>query len=488
MSKTASIARFGSLFFGSALSLHSAVAAPALSTTTAAVTPVNTGTAQSQAPVVQAPDAPKAAARERRLFSDSFEASSFLWNDWNKFQENYHANYAGDDDPKTAWVEGDKGSGAGQWLRMKLTSLDNTTSVRVRIRNGYQKSPELFTQNARVKTATLTLMPSGVQKVIELKDDAAWQEFVVPQSEGTLQAIEIKVASVYEGSKSTDMGLSDVQVFATSTAVDNPAFEKSKKAKLMTWRAARVAAAKEFANGKVSSVLGPAYVMVSTPSDSDTRFDEADITNPAFKQWAPALAVANQALAQFSGAAATGTPLLPAQLFKPSGAKHPQVDGFVFATLDATDWGNKRYKGNHPLGVYLPVVNAASIFFADRIKIAETKSKITVEETLSSFKCNGNKYWVMRSQDPENKSPDRVTALVVTQCGMVESRAGKDLVIVAQILVYGEDGKLLLVAGSRGNEKLLYVSGYRWGERDGAPIIVAAANAGGGSLTTVTAK
>ncbi len=486
MSKTPSFAFFGTLLLGSTLSMNTAVAAPALSATTAAVTPTaKPNVAQSQAPVASTAQGlvGKAAPRERRLFSDSFEASSFLWNDWNKFQENYHANYAGDDDPKTAWVEGDKGSGAGQWLRMKLTSLDNTTSVRVRIHNGYQKSPELFKQNARVKTATLTLMPSGVKKVIELKDDTAWQEFVVPQTEGALQAIEIKVDSVYEGSKYTDMCLSDVQVFATSTTADNPAFEKSKKAKLMAWRAARVAAAKEFAKGKVSSVLGPAYDRVTEQNESNTETALASNTSrPAFKEWLPALAIAKQAFAQFEGAASTGPALLPAQLFTSSGAKHPQVDGFAPTSLEGS------YYGDMGEGVYLPVVNAASIFFADRSKIAETKSKATVDETLHSGKCNGNKYWVMRSHDPENKSPDRLMALVVTHCGMVETRGGKDLAIAAQILVYGDDGKLSLIAGTLGSDELSWTSAYRWGVRDGAPIVVAAVNASAWTFTTVTAK
>lgn len=479
----------GMALLGAARPVSSAVAAPSMSTATGAVAPVNKPMVnQSQAQGTKAlaqhaPVAGKGAARERRLFSDNFEASSFLWNDWNKFQENYHANYAGDDDPKTAWVEGDKGSGAGQWLRMKLTALDGTTSVRVRIRNGYQKSPELFKQNARAKNATLTLLPSGVTQVIELKDDAAWQDFVLPQTEGELQAIEIKVGSVYEGSKYTDMCLSDVQVFATSTTLDNPAFEKSKKAKLLTWRAARVAAAKEFAKGKVSSVLGPAYDIVTTPNEANREAGvSVNIAKPAFQEWQAAATIAKQTLAQFKGAAATGNPLTPAQLFTPTGAAHPQVDGFVTANL------TRSYYGDTGEGAMLPVINAASIFFAERSKIAETKSKLTVAEALNAAKCNGNKYWVMRSHDPENKAPDRVTALVVTNCGMVETRGGKDLAVAAQILVYRDDGKLLLVAGTEGSEELSYVTGYRWSDREGSPMIVAAANANSWSLTTVTAK
>src|SRR5688500_7426646 len=91
-----------------------------------------------------------AAPTERRLHSDTVEASSFLANDWNKFVESYHPNYIADDDPATAWVEGNAANGAGEWVRIEVSSYE-TTKTRVRIRNGYQKSKELFKANARAK-------------------------------------------------------------------------------------------------------------------------------------------------------------------------------------------------------------------------------------------------------------------------------------------------------------------------------------------------
>ena len=100
---------------------------------------------------------------ERRLYSDAIDASSFLWGDWNRFVENYHPNYVGDDDPKTAWVEGVPGSGAGQWVRLQVTPLDGTTRVRLKIRNGYQKSKELFAANARAKDVVVRLLPSRAE-------------------------------------------------------------------------------------------------------------------------------------------------------------------------------------------------------------------------------------------------------------------------------------------------------------------------------------
>src|SRR5262245_42939928 len=112
--------------------------------------------------VLAAPPTPT----ERRLHTDNVDASTFLWNDWNKFVENYHPNYIADDDAKTAWVEGAKNSGDGEWVRVNVTPLDNTTKVRLRIRNGYQKSKDLYKANARAKGITVRLLPSKLEKKV----------------------------------------------------------------------------------------------------------------------------------------------------------------------------------------------------------------------------------------------------------------------------------------------------------------------------------
>src|SRR4051794_16192254 len=148
---------------------------------------------------------------ERRLHLAQVEASSYLVNDWNKFQENYVPLYIGDDDPATAWNDGVDGSPVGQWLRMRVTALPGTTKVRLRVRNGYQKNAKIFAANARFRGATLVLLPSGVKKDVELADAQGWQDLTVEQPAGPLEAVELRVRSVYEGKKYDDLALSDAQ-------------------------------------------------------------------------------------------------------------------------------------------------------------------------------------------------------------------------------------------------------------------------------------
>jgi hypothetical protein len=191
---------------------------------------------------------------ERRLYSDRIEASSFLWTDWNKFQENYHPNYVMDGDPKTAWVEGADSSGKGEWVRIHVSPVDGATKVRLRIQNGYHKSKELYGKNARLKKVEMVALPSGVKQVAELKDAMEWQEIGFEQPAGVLEAIELRAVDVVEGAKYTDLCVSDVEVYVTGLTVENPAFEKAKLDSLLAWKKKRIESAKLLGGAKAAEL------------------------------------------------------------------------------------------------------------------------------------------------------------------------------------------------------------------------------------------
>ena len=129
-------------------------------------------------PVAKATPAPAiGVATERRLHLAAVEASSFLWDDFSRFQQNYHPLYLGDDDPKTAWVEGVKGQGEGQWVRLRVTPMEGATRVRLLIRNGYQKTERLFAMNSRLKEITVTLLPGGQEQKAELRDAQGFKKW-----------------------------------------------------------------------------------------------------------------------------------------------------------------------------------------------------------------------------------------------------------------------------------------------------------------------
>jgi hypothetical protein len=415
------------------------------------------------------PAAAKPKGIERRLHSDNIDASSFLWNDWNKFVENYHPNYVADDDLKTAWVEGGKASGAGEWLRIQVTPLDNTTRVRLRVRNGYQKSKDLWKANARAKAVTVRLLPSKLEKQVTLTDTDGWQEVVVDQPSGPLRTVELAIGSVYEGSKYADLCISDIQVLATSETPDNPAFEKSKLASLMSWRSARIAAAQVFSAKKVALPIYPAYeVKKATWEGEGSGPDRAALLkeaskDPVFaKEWKDALAAA-AALDQ-NLAAMTRAQLAPA-----SAAKLVAVDGLQITEIGNIETGEGPYL--EPDAIRLPMLGLVSAMFADQLRVLDVKDAQTIAQFEESHRaCGMDVAWVSRAQ-PKEGGPQRVTAIAMGRCAKLEGRGGSYIGRTVELLVYDPTGKLVLLVGEG------HIEGYRWTVDAGKPML-----AGGHSL------
>jgi hypothetical protein len=404
---------------------------------------------------------------ERRLHSDNIDASSFLWNDWNKFVENYHPNYVGDDDPTTAWVEGAKSSGAGEWLRISVTSLDKTTQIRLRVRNGYQKSKDLWKANARAKEVTVRLLPGKTAKQVTLADADGWQEIVVDQPIGPVRAIELKIGSVYEGSKYADLCVSDVQVFATSETPDNPAFEKSKLENLMSWRSSRLAAAKIFSAKKVELPIYPAYEVDQISDQEGGSLSRSDLLaeamkDPGFaKEWKDALAAA---VALDRNASA----MTRAQIAPASQAKLVEVDGLQIAGMFDALSGEGSYPRSDT--IRLPMLGLVSMLFADQLRVLDVKDALTISQYEKSPKgCGADTAWVSRTQPKEG--PARVTALAVARCARMESRSGPYIGRTVELLIYDAAGRLVLLAGTG------HVDAYRW-KTDGGKLMLA----GGRSL------
>ncbi|MEZ4361252.1 MAG: hypothetical protein R3B48_13795 [Kofleriaceae bacterium] len=435
-----------------ALSLFASVAS---ATPRAPAAPARRPAAPQAAPAAAAA---ASAPTERRLFSDSVEASSFLWNDWNRFQENYHPNYLADDDPATGWVEGSDGDGVGEWVRVSVTPLEHTTEVRLRIRNGYQKSKALFRANSRAEEVVIKLLPSGQEQRATLVDKQGWQEVRVAQPPATLRAIEIGIRSVYAGTKYTDLVISDVQVYATSQTRDNPSFEKGKRQSLLEWRKARMAAAKLFRAGKAAELplyssyratmreLSEATAQRVRGNGRMSSMLAAAALEPAFAEWKDAIAAGD-------GAVASLETLTPAQISPVASSALPEVDGFELQQLvDATE-GIVREDA-----LRLPMLGRASAFFADKLRVLDQKGGTpdAYRESVADGSCRKAAAWVQRSKSKEATGPDRVVALLVARCGEVPSREGTVVTMMEQLMVFGRDGRLQLVVGDG------YVDGYRW--------------------------
>lgn len=197
------------------------------------------------------------AGEYHQLFTAGGEADSFLESNWNKYQENYHPNYAFDGNPGTAWVEGADGNGEGQELRWEVSKLETANRIKLRIRNGYQKSASLLRANGSVKDATLKVYGKRAEFVqsfpFTLKAQMGWQEFefTLPENNG-VTSLGLVVNSVTEGKTYKDTCVSDVETYVDSQVPYNAAIEKKKHEQLKTWIKERLKAAKFFAQTPVS--------------------------------------------------------------------------------------------------------------------------------------------------------------------------------------------------------------------------------------------
>lgn len=404
-----------------------------------------------------------AAPTERRLHIGQAEASSYDKNDWNHFEENYLPLYVADDDPKTAWTEGVPGDGAGEWIRMHVSPMKGATKVRVKLRNGYQKSDKLFLANARAKKVVVKLLPGGKTLDAELADKQGWQELTLAQPAGELSGVELKVVSAFPGKKYADLCISDVQLFVTADTTDNPAYEKSVFERVKKWKTERVAAAVAFkaaAAGKPIP-LAPAYSSGTETqlADGDCKDEWCGLAADVGNLTGPSLGAEQKAAIAFLAAAAKNklAEFQPVQVVVDKAKQLPQVDGTCAPSIESCSF-------DYCSDPMLPI-DHMSLMRREDFRILERKEAETKEVLLDG---DIDKVKACRREEPttyawaaRTGADKRVQALLVYRCKMIEGREGSYPGRTWQLLVYDDAGRLRVTANRAA------AATYRW-EAQGA--------------------
>jgi hypothetical protein len=429
--------------------MPSSVSESKTATTQAAPTTTQaaTSTGEDQAPASKAAPRPEPppvklleVAVERRLYAEQLEASSFLWSSWNRFQENYHPNYLMDGDPKTAWVEGVESSGKGEWITIPLSSVEGATTVRLRLQNGYQKSPALYKKNARFKKIQVTTLPSGETFTLSLKDKTGWQEFSFAQKEGPLHAITLTALEVYEGSKWKDLSTSELEIFVTAKTPENPSFEKSKLDKLLAWKSERVAAAEAWQKATPGSLpIAEGYRVVegkevSGPSDSE--WEDLSYLRRSAERALTYLPEASDAAARAQSALDAGREKwVGLSVTAPKTLKFPLVDGLYAPASDeiAYGWRNDAFA--------IPNTEKHGLLLLSTgLKTVDNKDTKHVAE--HSCTAGQVKFWRGPKADLSSPNPRE---LIVEYCAEEEGREGSYYYRVTQVLEFDSEGRLVLV-------------------------------------------
>jgi hypothetical protein len=418
---------------------------------------------------VKKPEADKkpellAEATQRRLHVDRAEASSFLWNDWNRFQENYHPLYLVDDDPKTAWVEGADGPGTGQWVRLHVTPVDEATAVVLELRNGYHKSRSLHQKNARAKKLTVKLLPSGVTESFELADSMEVATLELSQPAGELEAVELAVDEVYEGSKYADLCLSDVELHVTARTPENPAFEKAKLDKVRAWKKDRLEAARLFASGEGKAMpVGTSYRVVGAKKagkigggHGDSTARAAALVEAAIGSIGdrPVLERAKSALAsKFDG-------WKPVSAAVKKGRRVPAIDGLHIPEPEEMMGPFVRDDS-----YTLPLPGLVEFLTSSRISLFEASASTTVADALAgkpaACKRETEKPTYFYFQPPERGGV--TTELLIVQCGMFAERDGYYGYTSMQLVEYDDTGKLAAVIDAASVSAFTWSAGSKLG-------------------------
>lgn len=452
--------------------------------------------AQSEAPAAQ--KAPEGPAVERRLHPQEVASSSFLWNSWNEFQENYHPIYAFDGDRRTAWVEGAKDQGKGEWLRAQVTPMEGATQVRLRLRSGYQKSKGLFRANSRPSSVTVTLAPSGQTATFPLKDAQGWQEIVIEQPAGRLEAISLKVDDVYAGRKYTDTCLSDVEIYATATTRENPAAERAHLKRIKAWKADRLKAARLFKAGQKQHVpLAPRYSLTADKALTAVDLEGCEWDDqtcrmrglvkgmkaqlPEAPGLAPLLTRAEALLATLPGA--EGAPWQLAQVVPRDKRPFPRLDHLAVSELWEALEGPMLYVDEHAQKVSghlpLPITDRVGDLSAEGLAFFDVKGKAHVgpKGQLADAGCTDKEgvqktlTWIHAAQVKGEKR--QADAIFAAQCGGVETRGGAEAVEALELMVYDDQGRLGLLVSPHG------VVHYTWRDGEGGPILTAGVRVSG---------
>ncbi len=398
---------------------------------------------------------------EHRIYPHEVTASSFLWTEANRFLENYHPNYAFDDDPATAWVEAD--AGASSKLVMKLDALEATRRIRLRIRNGDHTNVAARGATSRAKEIELRALPSGERVQVTLDDRAGWQDVILPIQGDQPQSLELVVTSTYPGTERAHVALSDVQMFLTpeDPNIEDPAWERSKRDKLRKWKTARTEAAKRFAGKPYDQPVYASYevavaktVHEETAHDSDGNSLESLIMTAETE---PSLADLREAFAAGRQLVGAMRSMTPAKITR-SSLRLIDVDGLVTPTLQdiASGW----FEGS---AVSLPI--RSDILLATSLSIVDQPKRRSLEAFETAKDCQGDEVWVARSP-ADRERPSQLRALAVGKCGWATERGGRFRFRTVELYVYDARGRLALALAPG------HLRAFTWSDSSSNPRIV----------------
>ncbi len=123
-------------------------------------------------------------------------------------RNSYRAANLVDGNQATAWVEGIRGDGIGEWILVDFGDLANPAVME--LRNGYTKNNDIYRKNGRVREIEI-LTSAGESRTVSLSDTGSFQTVDLSGFE-KMRWLQLRILSVYRGSKYRDTAISELRV------------------------------------------------------------------------------------------------------------------------------------------------------------------------------------------------------------------------------------------------------------------------------------
>lgn len=126
--------------------------------------------------------------------------------------KNYKTENANDLSYKTAWVEGKKGSGIGEYLEYYFKN-ESPRLNKVIVSNGYMKTDETWENNNRVKKLKMYVnhKPFGILNLENSKTDQYFEVGILGRNkDGSDLVLKFEILEVYKGKKYDDTAITEI--------------------------------------------------------------------------------------------------------------------------------------------------------------------------------------------------------------------------------------------------------------------------------------
>lgn len=124
----------------------------------------------------------------------------------------YSANNASDLSYRTAWVEGKKDEGIGEYLEY-LFRNNSPRITRIIVSNGFVKSEDVWQNNNRVRKLKLSIngIPYGILALDDTRDDQVFEVGTLGRrKDGKDLILRFQILEVYKGNKYNDTAITEI--------------------------------------------------------------------------------------------------------------------------------------------------------------------------------------------------------------------------------------------------------------------------------------